>query len=387
MSKNFPHQWVLPDSSKPVNDLMFALTIIASIINTILLIRIYSSRKTLKVFHMSLVNMVVSDTLCGYISILFYGAHVLQSSIDYSWCYYSSTEFVSFLGLSISSATVISVERYFQIVVGKTASYKTMFYILLSLWVIHFTVGFYPLMVNMDIVSQPSGVYCMPDFRRNDLLHQSYSIVVAAFVISVLIVITVSYYGIWKKAVADGFKWNEKSFVIKNMDEFRDKPAVVHPVALNESDTKLKISDVSLQKPGSSTMGGSKFNMAPPELTFTSEVKPSSDESARSKQIAMTKKLAIITLELYLGMNFGHSVLRCIKALTALYDVFGPAWLGNLSSYIYKISTGGDVSFIWDSFMGIFHFCHCIFNPIIILTMDSRWKIWFDFLNRRTSKN
>ncbi|KAI9140499.1 hypothetical protein BKA69DRAFT_1141045 [Paraphysoderma sedebokerense] len=297
-------QWILPDRSRPVNDVMFGLTIIASIINTILLIRIYSSRKILKVFHLSLVNMVISDTLCGYVSILFYGAHLLNSSIDYFWCYYSSAEFLSFLGLSISSATLMSLERYFQIVLGKTAPYKIMLWFLVSLWIIHFAVGFYPLLVNMDIVSQASGVYCQPDFRKNDLLHRSYAILVVTYIILALTTITAAYYGIWKKAVADGFKWNEKSFVIKNAEKLGDMPPFPAQPAIDESTTKIKNSQISLKK--ASSVGLNNI-ITPPELTFTS-VLPSRDETARAKQMAMTKKLAIITLALYIGMeNSGFS--------------------------------------------------------------------------------
>ncbi|KAI9140502.1 hypothetical protein BKA69DRAFT_1039202 [Paraphysoderma sedebokerense] len=190
-----------------------------------------------------------------------------------------------------------------QIVVGKTANPKTMLWILASLWIIHFSVGFYPLMVNMDIVSQPSGVYCFPDFRKSDLLHRSYAIVVVTYLLLVLSIITASYYEIWRKAVADGFKWNEKSFVIKNIEHFRHKPHV-QPTILNESATKIKISDLSLKTPAPSVINNSKYQLPAPEVTLASDIGSSQDETARSRQLAMTKKLAIITFALYIGGKF-----------------------------------------------------------------------------------
>ncbi|KAI9140505.1 hypothetical protein BKA69DRAFT_505855 [Paraphysoderma sedebokerense] len=355
----FPVQWTLNDGRiKPVNALIFPLTLIASIINTILLYRIYKSRRILKVFHMSLVNMVISDTLFSYVSIVLSGLHLTHSSIDYFWCYYSSTASTAFLGLSISSATVISIERYFQIVLGKTITFRRMLSVLISLWISHILVGFFPLITNMDIVVQASQWYCLPDLRRTDLLYRLYGILVVGFILLVLSVITVSYYQIWKKAVADGFKWNEKSFVIKNVEKFRNAPLHAQPIISADTNSKIKNSDLSLKTPISSIGVGSKSNSTPAQLTFTSENAPVQDETARAKQMAMTKKLAVITLAIYL------------------------AWLGSLFSFLFQMSTGFFVNYTWDAFWGIFHFCHCIFNPLIILTMDSRWKIRLTFLRR-----
>lgn len=296
---------------------------------------------------MSLVNMVISDTLCGYVSILSYGAHSLNSGgIDYFWCYYSSAELISFLGLSISSATLISVERYFHIVLGKTATFRVMLRILISLWVLHFAVGFYPLMVNMDVVSQASETYCLPDFRRSDILHRSYGIVVVAFIILVLTVITACYLQIWKKAVADGFRWNEKSFVMRNGEQPNADAPVGQTVLMEPNPNTKSFSSHSI-KTSSSVVTSSRYNPPTHIGTLPTEAR---DATARIKQMAMTKKLGVITLALYL------------------------AWLGNLVSFLYQMSTGIFLDYTWDAFLGIFHFCHCIFNPLIILTMDSRWK-------------
>ncbi|KAI9140501.1 hypothetical protein BKA69DRAFT_505631 [Paraphysoderma sedebokerense] len=353
-----PHDnWVLPEKSIPYNNALFSLTIIGSLVNTLLLIRMYKARSSLKVFHMALVNMVISDTFCAYLSLLFYGAHVLNTNVDYYWCYFSSTELISFLGLSISSATIISVERYFQIVLGRTTTYQKMLGVLILFWLIHLAVGSYPVLAKLTIVSQASNVYCLPDFRIPDFPHRKYGIIVVTFLILVLSIITASYYLIWKKAIADGFKWNEKSFVIKNIDYVGDQPPTSDAASPN-----IKNSEANLISK-SSGLNKSNRSLAVPELSFSSEQPPSSDSSARQKQMAMTKNLAIITAALYL------------------------AWLGSLCSFLYQMSTGRHVGGILDSFLGIFHFSHCIFNPIIILTMDSRWKIRLNFLKRRASRN
>ncbi|KAI9140497.1 hypothetical protein BKA69DRAFT_505599 [Paraphysoderma sedebokerense] len=224
-----------------------------------------------------------------------------------------------------------------------------MFSILIFFWFFHIGVGLYPILVNIDIVSQASDVYCLPDFRRNDLLHRSYSIVLVTFIVCVLSIITVSYYGIWKKAVADGFRWNEKSFIIKNAELPNNCPEGV-PAIQQDHGIKMKTSAHYSNKSSLS-----KNSLSPQNGTFNSEVAPSRDRTAQAKQIAMTKKLAIITFALYI------------------------AWIGSLCSFLYQMLTGEHVSHILDWFLGSFHFSHCIFNPLIILTMDTRWKIRFTF--------
>ncbi|KAI9140503.1 hypothetical protein BKA69DRAFT_1079281, partial [Paraphysoderma sedebokerense] len=113
---------------------------------------------------------------------------------------------------------------------------------------------------------------------------------------------------------------------------------------------------LSAIKKSASLKIGSKFSeddKVNSETTFTR------DSDAHAKQIAMTKKLAVITLALYL------------------------ARIGNLFSFLYQILSGSFLNYTWDSFLGVFHFCHCIFNPLIILTMDSRWK--FRWTSMRSS--
>ncbi|KAI9135930.1 hypothetical protein BKA69DRAFT_288403 [Paraphysoderma sedebokerense] len=346
-----PTQWTFQDGrSEFVNELVFSLAIIASVINTILLIRIYKSRSNLTVFHMSLVSMVISDTLCAYASVLSYGAHLLHSGLDYFWCYYSSTEFVSFLGISVASATLISVERYFHIVLGKTATFRIMSSILIFIWVFHIVVGFFPLMVNIDVVIQASETYCLPDLRRSDLLHRSYAILFVTFVISVLSVITIAYYKIWRKVVADGFKWNEKSSSSKNAEQ-QSTSHRSRAGTMEQTDTNMKTSASSSIRTSSNAGTSPKNNLRAQEGAVNLESNSSQTATTRGKQMAMTKKLAIITLALYLS------------------------WFGSLFSFLHQMITGTFVPYALDAFMGIFHFSHCILNPLIILTIDSRWRI------------
>ncbi|KAI9137980.1 hypothetical protein BKA69DRAFT_1094759 [Paraphysoderma sedebokerense] len=304
---------------------------------------------------MALVNMVLSDTLCSYSSLVYYGALVVDSiSPDYFWCPFSSTELVLLLGLSFTSAAIISVERYFQIVSGKTTTYKKMFWVLCCVWVFHISVGVYPIMVNMDIVSQASEVHCLPDFRRSDIVHQSYGAFLVTLDACVLLIITRSYYKIWRKAIADGFKWKDKSFVDANAMEQPQRRIQDQPARLEEDEANT-LSRI----PTESSYGSVMFPKKSLGGTHSSETATSRQLiTAHSQQMAMTKRLATITFALYL------------------------AWVGSLFSFSYQMYTGEHVSALLDWSLGSLHYSHCILNPIIILIMDSRWKINFTLPRR-----
>ncbi|KAI9140506.1 7 transmembrane receptor-domain-containing protein [Paraphysoderma sedebokerense] len=297
-----PPQWILQDErSKIVNNAVLLLSSIGSIVNTILLFRIYRSRRILKVFHMPLLNMVISDTIFAYAWSATYGMHSLYPSLDYIWCHFNSVMAVSLFGLSISSATVISVERYLQIVLGKTISFKLMLGIMVALWVIHTIVGFYPLMVNMQIVPQACETYCLPDFRRSDALHRSYSVVVVLFLSFVLSVIAISYFRIWKNAIAIGFKWNDKTFVLKQ----GEKELPLHGPATGIDKNIKNVVHLSVKAVPSSIGGRSKNNQSAQEESSASNASSSRNAStkdkgkANAKRMAMTKKLAFVTFAIY----------------------------------------------------------------------------------------
>lgn len=291
--------------------------------------------------------------------------HSLYPSLDYIWCHFNSVMAVSLFGLSISSATVISVERYLQIVLGKTISFKLMLGIMIALWVIHTIVGFYPLMVNMQIVPQACETYCLPDFRRSDALHQSYSVVVVLFLSFVLSVIAISYFRIWKNAIAIGFKWNDKTCVLKQ----GEKELPLHGPATGIDKNIKNAVHLSVKAVSSSIGGRSKNNQSVQEESSASNASTSRNTStkdkgkANAKRMAMTKKLALVTFAIYL------------------------AWLGYVLSFLYQMITGEQVYFTWDALLGVFHLSHCVFNPLIILTMDSRWKIRPKFFRRDTESN
>ncbi|KAI9140836.1 hypothetical protein BKA69DRAFT_487434 [Paraphysoderma sedebokerense] len=289
-------RWVLSDKSRPVNDLKLSLAVIATLINGFLLIRIFKSRRNIKVFQLSLVNMVFSDTLCGCCSIVLYGTHLLTSSLNFTWCYYSSVQFVTFMGFSISAATIMSVERYFQIVLGKTANFKQMIIILVSFWTLHILIGFWPLMRDIHVVPQASEIHCLPDFRIHESKHQWFAAVVTAYIILTLCTITSSYYLVWKKAIVDGFKWNEKSFVM----QYQGNRVASEPTMVKDSTEAKRTAENNLMKASSLNVNNSKQNLDNLNSASASEISSSSDRNARKKQIEMTKKLAVITLAIYI---------------------------------------------------------------------------------------
>ncbi|KAI9140512.1 hypothetical protein BKA69DRAFT_506325 [Paraphysoderma sedebokerense] len=313
----YPEPWVLPPDAVPLNAIMILLSFIAAFANTVVFIQFYRFRRDLRPIHYPLISACLSDLLCGYLSLVFYTAHAIENELSFEWCQYSGIVLCWFLPTSGMSLGVLAVERYFGIVRHKTIPPRFVVASLIYSWVTSLAIGLYPIFTGLNHEVKPSRVYCSPNWKLTNLpLQVSFSIVCVVFVVFITLGITTSYYLIYKKAVSEGFKYNEKSFVLKK---------------------KSSEHNSSKRDPANSSISGNHLNP--------------SDE-ARQKQFKLTLKLALITLSSYV------------------------AWTGTIVSIVYPMANDGKyVPAAWDYFLGVLNFCHSIFSPMIVLTLDSRWRI------------
>ncbi|KAI9140498.1 hypothetical protein BKA69DRAFT_505611 [Paraphysoderma sedebokerense] len=339
-----PSQRQVDLESKVLNALLLVFTLTACGVNTLLLIRISKNRKHFKAWHMPLLNIVISNTLCSYFSLLLWCSLLASLPLDSPLCHFSSTIFTLFFGLSSSSTCLISIERYFHMVRKKIASFEIMFFLLVFLWIAHLLLTFYPLMVDINIAVQAFQGYCLPDFRRSDLLHRIYSVFVVTSIFFMLGMISTSYYKMWRSVVAESSSQNFKPTTFGDAITELPKQTSVQI----EMSTK---SDARIQK--SAPISFEILAIVPRQVGFTSKSAVARNpKHDYSKQLTITKKMAAITVVIFL------------------------AWLGNLCSFLYQISTENQVTPIIDWCLGILHFVHYISTPLIFATMQSEWRWW-----------
>ncbi|KAI9144280.1 hypothetical protein BKA69DRAFT_1056664 [Paraphysoderma sedebokerense] len=130
-----------------------------------------------------------------------------------------------------------------------------------------------------------------------------------------------SYYSIYRKSVKDGFKWKLGSSP-HNIIFFSSVS-----VASCNQDLSICI-DIN--------------------TAVLSELK---DDTAIKKQMIITQKLALITLLFFIG------------------------WAPMGFNIYYQTFSGSRLSPIADFICGVFALSNSIFNSLVILTMDSRWKL------------
>ncbi|KAI9137428.1 hypothetical protein BKA69DRAFT_1128229 [Paraphysoderma sedebokerense] len=265
---------------------------------------------------MSLVSITLSDFLSASLSLIFHTVHYVHREVGWEWCQISGF-FCCIMGASALSFCVMGVERYLQIVHQKPFTKSQVSILLVICWVFALILALFPIISQTYHVPQSAPVYCLPDFRGRTVLHYIVSVSSIAAIVSVIAINSTSYYMIYKKTLAEGFKWSS---------------ALQFGSSSGES------------RPGSSS---AVHRMNSVRRTLSTK-RPK--DSARNKQMVLTAKLAMIT------MSF------CL------------AWIGSGVSFTYQTITGNAISAEIDIACTASTFLFAVFNPLMVLTMDKRWR-------------
>ncbi|KAI9137425.1 hypothetical protein BKA69DRAFT_920788 [Paraphysoderma sedebokerense] len=310
--------WILDGQFLPHNTLLLVTTFLATITNSLLLHRFYVNRFYLKPAHMSLVSISLSDflsTLGGFIT---FAMHTSYRELPWFWCQFSGI-FCCITGASALSFCVMGVERYCQIVLQKTFRRAHISLILLICWIFSLFLAFFPIIFQTYHVPQSAPVYCLPNFTGRTPLQFIVSVASIIAIVSVISINFLSYFMIYKKAVADGFKWNSRS--------------------------------PSITAIGGSGDNESRATRLHSVVTSTNAEGKKQKNNSQRKQMELTIKLAMVTLSF------------CI------------AWFGTGASFTYQIISGNGISPELDVLCTALTSVFSAFNPLMVLTMDKRWKI------------
>ncbi|KAI9137259.1 hypothetical protein BKA69DRAFT_1099192 [Paraphysoderma sedebokerense] len=222
----------------------------------------------------------------------------------------------------------MAVERYLMIVHSKRFTYQQVTLILISLWISGSAFAALTFIGQIYFVVQSSGVYCLGDLRGTTVFHRLYSIGCVAVIFGTEVFTATSYYMIYRTALKDGFKWSDQ---LKSVD--------------------LKSGNSSV--PRGSIVAGMNPNRA--SVASTPSATLTTSRKAYEKQLRLTKKLATITF------------------------IFFACWFGTLCSFTYQIATSEFVPPMVDFLLTMCPNLNSILNPLIVMTLDERWKVNWRF--------
>ncbi|KAI9142437.1 hypothetical protein BKA69DRAFT_1068328 [Paraphysoderma sedebokerense] len=345
MAGELPEIWDLPPEFQHYNTTFVVLSFLAIITNSILIVQFYRNRKSINASSISLVHICFCDFSLGVVSAVIYGGHALNRSLPWLWCQLDGIINVSLIGASLLTFTVISVERYLQIVRGKPATASELTILLSLVWIFCLFLSFTPIITRNYCVPQSIHFYCLGDFTKRTPSHLAYSLGCLFVVVVSGVTLTTMYYKIYQKAIRDGFKWNPETFMLKTfaMNLFANNAVAPTWVKNNSSDADIA---------GRTTNSQNLSIGASQSITSKDKIhKKSAKSESYRKQIELTVRLAIFTIYFYI------------------------AWIGTGVSWLYQMFSGNPVPREIDYCVSILTFSTSIVNPLIVLKLDNRWKI------------
>ncbi|KAI9140513.1 hypothetical protein BKA69DRAFT_506383 [Paraphysoderma sedebokerense] len=275
--------WRLEEEFVPFNFTLLLASFCAICLNITLFIQFYRFREDLKTYHIPLISACSSDLFLGIFSFVFYLAHQLQSELNWYWCQFSGVVLITPLAASLLSLCFVAIERYLHIVHSRSLQRKHAFFVLVYIWISALFFGFYPIITKTYHTPKPSQTYCAPDWRQKSVAQLIYSSCGLLFGGVAITLNAAAYFLIYRKAIADGFKWNDESF-IKEKDTGKQFKKTFSD-AKRESNKIINSSQVS----------------GPPTSYRPASNASAIGRDAKAKQIQLTKKLAILTFWEYLG--------------------------------------------------------------------------------------
>ncbi|KAI9139172.1 hypothetical protein BKA69DRAFT_684769 [Paraphysoderma sedebokerense] len=329
--------WLLPDEYVSYNRVFLAMCILGILSNLTLQIQFLRNWKSITVSSFTLVHISICDLLMLISVAAACSSFELSHPRELSWffCQFNGFTVVILIAASGLSFTLISIERYFQIIAGRTTTKRQLVFMLLLIWTLAIGIACIPIFTSTYYVPQPAKFYCLGNIGGNKFGHRLYSLTCLCTVFAACVVITYSYYSIYKRAIADGFKWSSETFVSgkSRLQNVRSEYS-------------------NLDVPCASHGAGGDGN-GPTGTISSLKTLPrfSKQNDAYKTQMQMTLKLAFLTFYFYI------------------------TWLGTCASWSYQVFVSPDISPEFDFWASLFTAGASMINPFLVLRMDSRWKI------------
>ncbi|KAI9142749.1 hypothetical protein BKA69DRAFT_1037462 [Paraphysoderma sedebokerense] len=328
--------WIIPSSLVPHNRAMIFIACLGILSNLLLLGHFYRNRVHLNVSSATLVQITVCDLLLFISSAYITIAHDIAENheLPWSYCQMSGINGILALGTSCVSFVVIAAERYFHIIHGRKITVRQLCVLWFFAWCSSGIQAIIPLATGTYFVPQDSNWYCLGDFSGTSAGHRAYSIFSLVNAYIGCGIVTIAYYSIYKKTIADGFKWSEFTF------KRTQSTAVSHS---KESGSEIKSNAsrgtaVAVNSTKSVTIGVESF------------VRPLNQQT-NAQQIRLTLRLAFYTF------------------------YFLSIWLGTAMSWTYQTITASRIPPNVDFILTFIPVFGSVLNPILVLTIDQRWKV------------
>ncbi|KAI9142745.1 hypothetical protein BKA69DRAFT_1037458 [Paraphysoderma sedebokerense] len=254
--------------------------------------------------------------------------------------------------ISALSFVVIACERYMQIIHNKKISVKQLCGMWAIAWSSSIIQAVIPVATSTYFVPQDSHWYCLGNFKGSTPSHRAYSIFSLVSAVAACGIIAFAYYSIYKKVIGERYKWKDIGFTLKTAT-----PSAFDNTATNPPN--LRSSTISK---------GTEAVPSPNVSNSNKSAVPTHGEHANVQQMRLTLRLAFYSF------------------------YFLTMWTGSILSWTYQTITLNKVSPYLEYGITMVPFLVCVMHPILVFTIDPRWKIQLPhlleyFVSRKTNSS
>lgn len=187
--------------------LYVTLSILVTSDNLLVIVAVSSTRALRKVTNYSLVSLAVADLLVGVVVLPVRTVEVqgFQWSRNIHWCQFSLSLTLLSLSASVLNLLIVTMERYFAIVLPLTYTSKVTarrnLYAIISVWLVAFSVSFLPFVALGSTTAKVRG-YQHKICRFADTMSPEYlTFYSAAIILIPTLLITFAYLRIYRAAI------------------------------------------------------------------------------------------------------------------------------------------------------------------------------------------
>ncbi|KAI9142747.1 hypothetical protein BKA69DRAFT_1174190 [Paraphysoderma sedebokerense] len=327
--------WKIPTELIPHNRAIIFISTLGILSNLFLLVHFFRNRSLINVSSATLVQIAVCDFIFFISSAVMTISHEAADDYELPGTFCQVGGFVAILSLGTSSLSfvVIAVERYLRVIHGKKITAMQLCGMCLVAWSSSTIQAIIPLATATYFIPQDSNWYCLGDFSGVLPGHRAYSIFSLISAYTACSIVTFAYYSIYRKTTADGFKWNDLASKASKSTA---------PKAGNESKYKH-----------STTSGGTSITPSSNINSFSAgdSVAQQAGNRANVQQMRLTLRLAFY---------------NCY---------FLSIWVGTVLSWTYQAITTSRIHPNLDYALTFIPVFGSVLNPILVLTIDQRWKV------------
>ncbi|KAI9138868.1 hypothetical protein BKA69DRAFT_1126996 [Paraphysoderma sedebokerense] len=323
------HPWKISQENSYAVNILVVVCPIAVTLNAVLLYRFYVNRRQLKNGYLILLSICMGDFLCscciGFSSAL----HVLLPELSWEWCQSIGIVSIATASASGMSAVFMSAERYMQIALSTTLTKTQVMITTSSIWIFFVIFACIPIFTETYYEERPCQVWCLPAFTKNSGKHLPFMVMTLVLQWIALIAVPFCYWSIYKFALSNGFKWGLQSGIVT---------AAVGPSVMTYSEDSTR-HDCTSEIIKTSVSTQNKFEVS------------STEKNAMRSQLMLTKKLALLVVQFYIG------------------------WFALAICLIYESVRNSRLSSTQDFILGLSNALSWVLNPLILLSLDTQLRL------------